>query len=104
MRGPMRITVARVPPGPGPGAVPERARELAAAAAAAAAALLLLPQRFAAGWARDAAPRVVQRRVCRAWGRGRRRGGGGRRAVGRADRVRHARGRAPDGSRPRLGL
>ena len=51
----MRITVARVPPLPGPEAVPERARELAEAAAAAGAALLLLPQRFAAGWARDAA-------------------------------------------------
>jgi predicted amidohydrolase len=51
----MRITVARVPPLPGPEAVPERARELAEAAAAAGAALLLLPQRFAAGWARDVA-------------------------------------------------
>src|SRR3954451_23623412 len=55
MRGPMRITVARVPPLADPEAVPERARELAEAAAAAGAALLLLPQRFAAGWARDAA-------------------------------------------------
>ena len=51
----MRITVSRALPAPDRAAALERARELAGAAAAAGAALLLLPQRFAAGWARDAA-------------------------------------------------
>src|SRR5689334_22013905 len=55
MRGWMRITAARAPAAPDRAAALDRARELAAAAAAAGAALLLLPQRFAAGWARDAA-------------------------------------------------